>query len=425
MQAATTTNTNLTELNNSGIHYDCNLCAKSYPSKALLTRHLRHQHQLLINPAASGVTVTNSSCTTNTAGSCNNTLTTTTALAAKTPSPPLLNSEFKSTLLNSEFKSTTTTISNKHHLKSIHQQHEVIVTTAATSNERSSPILNSAAALASNNDIQQSRGGGGHRHDSGGGIGSDSCGKRQPGEKRFQCGQCFKRFPTSKDLKRHDVVHTGNREFQCSFCSHRFGRKDHRMRHEKKTHANELLNGSSGSGTHVGSPISPRADSNCSTNSISSNNTPVFGNKHHRSCVTSAFEELPRQPGGPGGVHGGVVHPGSHNNAGSSSPIEKKRWRHVSSPSITSSDLDLDQFDSPIRLRAMSTSESPYHYREGGGHPRCNSVTSGNGDLKYLENQLSPESLQESHRYVCFFLICHFKKKLCMYYCVYYTHTWN
>ena len=60
-------------------------------------------------------------------------------------------------------------------------------------------------------------------------------------EKRFQCGQCHKRFPTSKDLKRHDVVHTGNREFQCSFCSHRFGRKDHRMRHEKKTHANELL----------------------------------------------------------------------------------------------------------------------------------------------------------------------------------------
>ena len=83
------------------------------------------------------------------------------------------------------------------------------MTTAATSNERSSPILNSA----SNNDIQQSSRGGG------GGMGSDSAGKRQPGEKRFQCGQCFKRFPTSKDLKRHDVVHTGNREFQCSFCN--------------------------------------------------------------------------------------------------------------------------------------------------------------------------------------------------------------
>ena len=94
----------------------------------------------------------------------------------------------------------------------------------------------------------------------------------------------------------------------------------------------------------------------------------------------TASEELPR-PGGPGGG-GGIVHHGSH-NAGSSSPIEKKRWRHVSSPSITSSDLDLDQFDSPIRLRAMSTSE-PYHYREG---PRCNSVTGS--DLKYLENQLT------------------------------------
>ena len=64
--------------------------------------------------------------------------------------------------------------------------------------------------------------------------------KRHVSEKKFQCSQCSKRFPTSKDLKRHDVVHTGNREFQCSFCSHRFGRKDHRMRHEKKTHAAEL-----------------------------------------------------------------------------------------------------------------------------------------------------------------------------------------
>ena len=33
---------------------------------------------------------------------------------------------------------------------------------------------------------------------------------REQGEKRFQCMQCSKKFPTSKDLKRHDVVHTGN-----------------------------------------------------------------------------------------------------------------------------------------------------------------------------------------------------------------------
>ena len=49
--------------------------------------------------------------------------------------------------------------------------------------------------------------------------------RKDQGEKRFACSQCPKRFPTSKDLKRHDVVHTGNREFQCTFCSHRFGRK--------------------------------------------------------------------------------------------------------------------------------------------------------------------------------------------------------
>merc|ERR1711981_1237110 len=113
---------------------------------------------------------------------------------------------------------------------------------------------------------------------------------REQGEKRFQCMQCSKKFPTSKDLKRHDVVHTGNREFQCSFCSHRFGRKDHRMRHEKKTHANELLNGG-GSSSSTGSPISPKTDSNCSSNS-SNNHTPVFGAKHHR--LASASEELPR-----------------------------------------------------------------------------------------------------------------------------------
>ena len=111
--------------------------------------------------------------------------------------------------------------------------------------------------------------------------------KRHPGEKRFQCGQCNKRFPTSKDLKRHDVVHTGNREFQCSFCSHRFGRKDHRMRHEKKTHANELLSVS---------PISPPSI-------VNNNKIPV----EVKTTVNTGEVEQ-----------------------------RKQRWRHVSSPSFPS-----------------------------------------------------------------------------------------
>ena len=173
--------------------------------------------------------------------------------------------------------------------------------------------------------------------------------KRQPGEKRFQCGQCSKRFPTSKDLKRHDVVHTGNREFQCSFCSHRFGRKDHRMRHEKKTHANELLS----------SPISPK------------DGASVFVKRERG-------EELPPP----------VLAPSVSGHHHMAVTENKKRWRHVSSPSITSSDFDMD---SPIRLRAMSTSE-PYH--QSPPHTILNSDKIQ--DLKYLESQLSPESLQET-----------------------------
>jgi len=37
-----------------------------------------------------------------------------------------------------------------------------------------------------------------------------------PTERKFHCPRCPKRFPTSKDLKRHDVVHTGQRAFQVS-----------------------------------------------------------------------------------------------------------------------------------------------------------------------------------------------------------------
>lgn len=94
--------------------------------------------------------------------------------------------------------------------------------------------------------------------------------KRHQGEKKFQCSQCSKRFPTSKDLKRHDVVHTGNREFQCSFCSHRFGRKDHRMRHEKKTHAAELSPPAASSLAATPTPI-PGATSNLTASAL----TPI------------------------------------------------------------------------------------------------------------------------------------------------------
>lgn len=228
--------------NNSTSEYDCGLCAKTFASKGLLTRHVK-SHSL-------------------------------TAVAA---SPPLEAAGLTCDQPGCSGRSFPSQLSLAKHLKSQHQQ-----------------LMADGTDLGSL-ELQRS--------DS-----SSSSSKRNPGEKRFQCGQCSKRFPTSKDLKRHDVVHTGNREFQCSFCSHRFGRKDHRMRHEKKTHANEMQLSSS--------PISPTTMSN---NSVD---------------------------------------------------LKRQRWRHVSSPSVASTasasspimtDLEMtmptESFQHHVRIRAMSTCE--------------------------------------------------------------------
>ena len=151
--------------------------------------------------------------------------------------------------------------------------------------------------------------------------------KRHPGEKRFQCGQCNKRFPTSKDLKRHEVVHTGNRDFQCSFCSHRFGRKDHRMRHEKKTHANELL-----------SPISPPSNVN--------NN-----NKLDTHVKTSSGVSLV-----------------PITQASGEEQLRKQRWRHVSTPSFPSSSPASQSIGKlEIHLcRQRTNSTFDYYFRNDG-----------------------------------------------------------
>ncbi|XP_074595999.1 uncharacterized protein LOC141851106 [Brevipalpus obovatus] len=60
--------------------------------------------------------------------------------------------------------------------------------------------------------------------------------KRSPNERRFKCDQCDRMFFTRKDVKRHNVVHTGVRNYACPFCQQRFGRKDHLVRHAKKSH---------------------------------------------------------------------------------------------------------------------------------------------------------------------------------------------
>lgn len=70
-------------------------------------------------------------------------------------------------------------------------------------------------------------------------------------EKTHQCVECWKKFFTRKDVKRHLITHTKRKDFLCQFCPQRFGRKDHLTRHLRTTHTGD--NQSSGrSRRHTG-----------------------------------------------------------------------------------------------------------------------------------------------------------------------------
>lgn len=278
--------------------YDCNLCSKSFSSRSLLSRHLK-------NHSAAGAAVGG--------GKAN-------SPPSTGSSPPVTGSEAADSFASQ--------ISLVKHIKS---SHELV--------SCSSPTASSASDGSCSGSLESQH-------------------VKRLNEKRFQCGQCSKRFPTSKDLKRHEVVHTGNRDFQCSFCSHRFGRKDHRMRHEKKTHANEYQLSSS--------PISPSALASVS-------NTTVSDSRQHQQ------QQQQQRP----------------------------RWRHVSSPSVSTASpssstggQDIEMTDLPVRIRAMSTSSSILQQQQQQPPPpqpsrrtTTDAPLYDETSLKYLESQLSPESL--------------------------------
>jgi len=121
------------------------------------------------------------------------------------------------------------------------------------------------------------------------------------------------------------------------------------MRHEKKTHANEYQLSSS--------PISPSAV-------VASSNITV-SEKHQQQ--------------------------------------QRPRWRHVSSPSVSTASptsstggQDIEMTDLPVRIRAMSTSSSILQQPQPALPSRRTTTDAPLYDetsLKYLESQLSPESL--------------------------------
>jgi len=299
--------------------YDCSVCSKNFSSRSLLTRHLK-------NHTAAGTALSP-----NPAGCASPPMASTEATA--TTGLPMLRCE----QVGCSGRTFSSQISLVKHMKSSHGVHDIHATRSSSPTTSVSASPDGAGA--------------------GGGNGSsESQHVKRLNEKRFQCGQCSKRFPTSKDLKRHDVVHTGNREFQCSFCSHRFGRKDHRMRHEKKTHANELQLSSS--------PISPSTVASSSQAASLSSNIAAVEKQHH----------------------------------------QRPRWRHVSSPSVSTASPtsstgghDIEMTDLPVRIRAMSTSSSILQQPPPLPPPPRRITTDAplydETSLKYLESQLSPESL--------------------------------
>ena len=54
-------------------------------------------------------------------------------------------------------------------------------------------------------------------------------------EMPYSCGICDKKFKWPRDLKWHQMVHTGEKPYACNYCNKKFNRpgsvKDHEMTH--------------------------------------------------------------------------------------------------------------------------------------------------------------------------------------------------
>ncbi|KFM61203.1 Protein glass, partial [Stegodyphus mimosarum] len=61
------------------------------------------------------------------------------------------------------------------------------------------------------------------------GAGLDN--KREPPEKKYQCGICSYMFRSMSHLKSHLLIHTGERPFDCPICGKSFNQRSHVTSH--------------------------------------------------------------------------------------------------------------------------------------------------------------------------------------------------
>ena len=61
-------------------------------------------------------------------------------------------------------------------------------------------------------------------------------------EKRYMCGQCFKKFKTKMDLKSHQAaIHYGEKPYKCEHCDFEGAYKDTIKRHMNSVHLNIMF----------------------------------------------------------------------------------------------------------------------------------------------------------------------------------------